>query len=225
MNVTKIVVNVAAGLLALTVVMPQPAKASLWNQKTVFTFNAPVEVPGQVLEPGTYVFKLADSILDRDIVEVYNKDEKHLYGFFLTIPDYHLKPADKPIITFTERAAGAPEAVKAWFYPGDNYGHDFVYPKLKAVELAKVNKEPVASMPNETKPTKAAMKKAVLKAQKPTEEEVDIAEAFTPPPAKTAAALPQKLPKTASPFPLIGLIGLLSLVAAGSLRLLAVKMK
>ena len=73
---------------------------------------------------------------------VYSKNEKHFYGFFLAIPDYRLKPSSKPIITFEERAAGAPEAVKAWFYPGENYGHDFVYPKVKAMELAKANNQP-----------------------------------------------------------------------------------
>jgi hypothetical protein len=229
MNIFRIVTFVCIG--ALGMMLPQ-AKADVWNQKTVMTFSGPVEIPGQVLKAGTYVFKLADSMSDRNIIEVFNKDENHLYGIFLAIPDYHLKPAGKPIITFEERAAGAPEAVKAWFYPGDNYGHEFVYPKVKAVELAKANKQPVASMPTElaantTKPTNntqephvMAMKQTPLKAQKPTEEEVEIAQAFTPPPpaAKTqqeaAAKMPEKLPQTASPLPLIGLIGLLSLGAA-----------
>lgn len=191
-----------------------------------------------VLPAGTYVFKLADSMADRNIVEVFNKDEDHLYGIFLAIPDYRLKPADKPIITFEERAANAPEAVKAWFYPGENYGHDFVYPKVKAMELARANKQPVASMPNEltanttmttkntTEPHVMAMKKTPLKAQQPTETEVEIAQVFIPPPAQTAKAttqtaankMPAELPKTASPFFLIGSVGLLSLGVAGSLR-------
>jgi hypothetical protein len=214
--------------------LPQ-AKADEWNQKTVFTFNGPVEIPGQVLEPGTYVFKLMDSMSDRDIVQVFNKNENHLYGTFLAIPDYRLKPTGKPIITFEERAAGSPEAVKAWFYPGFNYGHEFVYPKVKAVALAKANKQPVPSMteeaatniskpaPTKTAPAVVAMKQAPLKAQKPTEEEVEIAGVFTAPPApaQTAAAapMPKTMPRTASPLPLIGLLGLLSLGAAGLLRL------
>ena len=225
---------------ALGVMAPQ-ARADEWNQKTVFTFSGPVEIPGQVLQPGTYVFKLADSTSDRNIVEVFNKDENHFYGFFLAIPDYRLKPSDKPIITFEERATGSPEAVKAWFYPGENYGHDFVYPKAKAVELANANKQPVASMPNglaanTTKPTKTmqephvmAMKQAPLKAQQPAGEEVEIGEAFPPtlPAAQTLAAakMPKKLPKTASPLPLLGLIGLLSLGTAGLLRLAGAKCK
>lgn len=133
------------------------AIADEWDQKTIFTFSGPVEIPGQVLSGGTYVFKLADSSSDRNIVQVYSKDEKHLYGTFLSIPDQRQRPTGKPIITFDERAAGSPEAVRAWFYPGDNFGHQFVYPKEKAVELAKANNTPVPSMPaelavNTTKP-------------------------------------------------------------------------
>jgi len=261
MNHRNLLVLACAGLLGLLGALAPKAKADVWNQKTTFTFNAPVEIPGQVLSPGTYVFKLADSQADRNIVQVYNKDETHLYGTFLAIPDYHLRPAGRPIITFAERAAGAPEAVKAWFYPGDNYGHEFVYPKTKALELAKANNQPVASMPNEMaantkmpattmhEPHVMAMKQAPLKAEQSNQQEVEISEAFPPAQStnqsaqsatqrhttesaanrrstanhetanqQTAANRPATLPKTASPLPLVALIGLVSLSAAGGVR-------
>jgi hypothetical protein len=219
----KINTLVCLGLLGT--VLPQ-AKADEWNQKTVFTFSGPVEIPGQVLSPGTYVFRLMDLQSDRNIVQVFNKRENHLYGTFLTIPDYRLKPRGKTIITFEERAAGAPEAVKAWFYPGDNYGHQFVYPKVKAVELAKANNLPVASMPDELagsttmpattmqEPHVVAMKQVPLKAQQPTEEEVEVSEAFLLTPGELTASLP----KTASSVPLVGLIGLVAFAIARLLR-------
>jgi hypothetical protein len=96
----------AGGLLALVLTAPPQARADQWDQKIVFTFSAPVEIPGQILPAGTYVFKLLDSASDRNIVQVFNDRENHLFGTFLTIPDYRLKPTDKPIVTFTERAAG-----------------------------------------------------------------------------------------------------------------------
>ncbi len=222
---------VGLGMLAM---MPPQAKADAWDQRTIFTFNQPVEIPGQVLPPGTYVFKLMDSLADRNVVEVFNKAENHLYGTFLAIADYRLRPTGKPIITFEERASAAPQAVKAWFYPGDTYGHEFVYPKVRAVELAKRTNQPVASMPSElaantTKPTESmtephvmAMKSAPLMAQKPTGEEVKAPEVFVPAPAKpvqvASTNLPAQLPKTASPLPFLGLIGFLSLGAGFSLR-------
>ena len=36
-------------------------KAGEWDKKTIFTFSGPVEVPGAVLTPGTYVFKLLNT--------------------------------------------------------------------------------------------------------------------------------------------------------------------
>jgi hypothetical protein len=205
----------------------QQAVADEWNQKTIFTFSGPVEIPGQVLEAGTYVFKLADSQSDRNIVQVFNKDENHLYGTFLTIPDERLRPAGKPIISFEERPAGSPEAIRAWFYPGENIGHDFVYPKPRAVVLAKANNTPVPSMPaelaeNTTKPAPTlaephvqALREAPLKAQQPTEEEVEIAQVFAVP---VAAPLPDTLPTTATQLPIIGFAGVLCLGLAGLLN-------
>src|SRR5260370_10803123 len=95
-------------LLAGAVLLP--AKADTWDKKTVFTFNAPVEIPGKVLLPGTYVFKLLDSAGNRNIVQIFNKDETQLIGTVLAIPDYRMNPADKPVITFDERSSGAPHA-------------------------------------------------------------------------------------------------------------------
>jgi len=221
MNSAKLIALVCLGVLGA--IAPR-AQADEWNQKTIFTFSGRVEIPGQVLDPGTYVFKLMDSPSDRNIVQVFNKNETHLYGTFLAIPDYRLKPAGKPIITFEERAAGAPEAVRAWFYPGENYGHQFVYPKVKAVQLAKANNQPVASMPNELaqhtvtpEPPVAVLKEAPLKAQQPTEEEVEVDAVFAPfPPAP--AELPEELPKTASDLPLLLVVGLLLLGTVGLLR-------
>jgi hypothetical protein len=235
MNISKTIATVFCGAV-LCLAFSTGAKADANNEKTIITFSGPVEVPGMVLPPGTYVFKLTDTLVDRNVVQVYNKDETHLYGTFLAIPDYRPNPVGKPLVTFEERAAGSPEAVRAWFYPGDNFGHEFVYPKVKAMELARNSHQNVPSMPDElaanvkkpaktmTEPHIMAMKKAPLKAQKPTGEEVEIAEAFTPaPPASNtsqsaSAPMPKHLPRTGSELPLLALIGLLSLGAGISLR-------
>lgn len=178
-----------------------------WDKKTIFTFNAPVEVPGKVLTPGSYVFKLLDTQADRHIVQVFDKDQNHLIGTFLTIPDYRMKPADKPLLTFEERAAGAPEAIKSWFYPGDDYGNEFVYPKARATQLAAESKQNVPSMPtsmasnvtsapqNQNSQQVTEMKQADIKAEKPSGDEVEVSQVFLvvapttpepPPPPDTA---------------------------------------
>ena len=230
MNQLQTKMMLLAGLAAVAL-MPA-ARADEWNQKTVVTFSGPVEIPGQILPAGTYVFKLASSQSSRHIVQVFNKDENRLFGTFLAIPSYRQRPSEKPIIRFEERAAGSPQAIKAWFYPNRTYGHEFVYPKTEALALAEVNNTPVPAMPAElapstTKPSVTvtsrefrALLVAPLKTEKPTGEEVELAQAPAPP-----AELPETLPKTASPLPLIGLIGLLSLGTAFTLRLAAARVK
>jgi hypothetical protein len=219
---TKIMLFVGLGAFAL---LPG-AKADEWNQKTVLTFSGPVEMPGQTLPAGTYVFKLADSQSNRHIVQVFNKDQNHLFGTFLAIPSHRLRPSEKTIIRFDERAAGSPQAIKAWFYPHRTYGHEFVYPKAEALALAEANNTPVPSVPADlapdtTKPVVSmkapeimALLVVPLKMEKPTGEEVDLVQASAPRPE-----LPTTLPKTATPLPLIGLLGLLSLGTALTLRL------
>ena len=117
-----------ATLLASSGVMPS-AKADEGNKKTIVTFNLPVEVPGKVLPSGTYVFKLADSQSDREIVQIFTEDERELITTILAVPAYRPEPTGDSVITFEERPSGSPEAVKRWFYPGDNNGVEFMYRK------------------------------------------------------------------------------------------------
>lgn len=195
------------------------ARADEWNRKTRVTFSEPVEVPGvgaQTLPAGTYVFKIMDSQSDRHIVQILNEAEDHVYTTILAIPNYRLKATDKTVMTFRERAAGEPEAIRAWFYPGRTWGEEFVYPKFRALELAKVTHEPVLATPIELTPDipVATLKEAPVVEVKPTGEEV----AITPAPAPVESI--QELPKTASSLPLLGLVGLLSL--CGSFALWAI---
>jgi hypothetical protein len=205
------------------------ASAQRWDKKTTVTFNVPVEIPGvgaQVLPAGTYVFRLLDSLSDRNIVQVFNKDENHVYATILAIPNYRLRATDKTVMTFAERAAGDPQAIRAWFYPGDNWGQEFVYPKRKAVELARITRLPVLYIPDElapnivapvktaTEPPVIALKEAPIMAVKPTGETVAVAEVVVPPPVQTAASLP----KTASNMPLLALIGFLCISVGMSFR-------
>src|ERR1019366_5312734 len=116
------------------------ARADDWNRKPVITLSGPVEIPGVhlvgwgVLPAGTYVFKILDSKSDRHIVQIFNRDETIIYATILAIPNYRLKATDKTVMTFSERPAGEPESLRAWFYPGRNWGEEFVYPKARAME-------------------------------------------------------------------------------------------
>jgi hypothetical protein len=91
-------------VVTLGVGLTPKAAADERDKKTIVTFSAPVEVPGKALPAGTYVFKLLDSTSNRNIVQIFDKDEKQLLATILAIPDYRLKPTDKPVIRFEERA-------------------------------------------------------------------------------------------------------------------------
>jgi len=212
---------IASSITALCTIFTSTASAQTWNKKTVVTFSAPVEIPGvgaQVLPAGTYVFKLLDSQSDRHIVQIFNKNQTHVFATILAIPNYRLKATDKTVMTFAERKAGDPQAIRAWFYPGDNFGQEFVYPKKRAVELAKITNVPVVYIPDEvatnyiapvttaTEPAVIVLKEVPLKAVQPTGEDIEIAQVIEQPPVQTAG-----LPKTATELPLIALMGFMCL--------------
>jgi len=216
--------------LLLLVAITIPAAADERNKKTVITFTQPIEIPGQVLAPGTYVFKLLNSDSNRNIVMVYNAEETHFFGMILAINNYRLFPAGKPVLKFSEQANNKPEALRAWFYSNDNWGQEFVYPKTRATQLAQTTNLPVLSTEAKPAETPEELIEAPVAAIAPEKEEVEIAEA-TPlaeaPPAPALAVevaaepVPEpapELPKTASPIPLIALIGASSLVLGGLLR-------
>jgi len=122
-----------------------PARADQWNKETRITVNEQLEVPGAVLSPGTYILKLADSQSDRNIVQIYSEDasgRQKLVTTILAISAYTLEPPDKPLIKLEERPSGSPEAIHSWFYPGDNTGWQFVYPKSDRLQVAS-NQAPV----------------------------------------------------------------------------------
>src|ERR1035438_1643440 len=241
MSLSKAVTTSVFCLALMGVVYSPAAKADGWNRKTVMTFSAPVEIPGVHLKgwgglpAGTYVFKMLDSQSDRHIVQIFNADETQVYGTILDIPNYRLKATDKTVVTFRERPAGEPEALRAWFYPGRNWGEEFVYPKARAIVLAKETNTPVlftsADLPLEvTEPIKsvdapvvAELRTAPVMAVKPTGEEMQLTEAVTPPPAETEVAeapmvAERALPATASLLPLMALFGLTALAGALGLR-------
>jgi hypothetical protein len=208
---TGLMILVGAAMLA------GPARADAYNKETKLTFNQPVEVPGMVLPAGTYTFRLLDTMGSRNIVQIFNADETKLITTIITIYDYRLTPADQTVIQFNEQQPGTPAALRTWFYPGDNYGREFVYPKKRAVQLAQQAQAPV---PAETAEVPASQLKSVpLVAVTPEAKEEPLEQAFeTTPPANQAPLVaqqtpaPKTLPKTAGSTPLIASVGFVSIM-------------
>jgi hypothetical protein len=120
-------VAVLVTILLLGATFAPGARADQWNKKTIVTFNDAVEVPGQVLPAGTYVFRLADSISNRHIVQIWNADENQVLATIMTIPNTRFETPDDSLFQFDERPGNSPQALKVWFYPGNNTGEEFIY--------------------------------------------------------------------------------------------------
>src|SRR5919106_6476138 len=87
------------------------------NERTFLTFSSTVELPGVTLQPGTYLFKLADSQSNRHIVQVLSQDEKQVHATILAVPAERLEVTGENVVTFRETAAGTTPAMRYWYYP------------------------------------------------------------------------------------------------------------
>jgi len=235
--------SVSCAALMVAGLAPE-ARADAWNKKTIITIDAPMQVPKTVLQPGKYVFKLADSQSDRHIVQIFTEDEKKLITTILAIPNYRLKVRGKSEFGFWETPAGQPRALRAWFYPGDNFGHEFAYPPTTSTEIttyakqtppvtysttdedlatAKVEQSKVDTDTYAVETTTEGKTKesteVVVAQNQPAPAPAPVAEAPAPQPLvreqadrpEPAQAPAPSLPQTASDYPLIALIGFLSL--------------
>jgi len=228
---------VLSGLILSLGVVAFRAKADVWDKKTVVTIDQPIQVEDTYLEPGSYVFKLLNSDSSRHIVQIFNRDQNHLINTIMAIPNYRVAPTDGSRFMFYETPPGTANAVRAWFYPGDNFGQEFRYPKelrqlAVAIAPATVSRplELQPDPPSESSITKPVEPETPLPApaqavNEPPQQEEPAVVAQNNPPAQAEPApspelsKPAELPKTATPFPLMGLFGFVSLIAYSLLRL------
>jgi len=238
-------------------------KADQWNKRTILTVNEAIQVPNKTLQPGKYVMRLLDSPSNRHIVQIFDENDQHLITTVLAIPNYRLQPTGETRFGFWETPVGQPKALRSWFYPGDNFGQEFAYPKNQAMVIATTANQPVPTTYAQSEAdlttarvgsvdqtgTERELDKETYKemstgtvAQSTPTENTQMArttprstpaatpandQASTPAPSTeadrqaTPAATPQSLPHTASPYPFVGLIGLLALAAFGIFSVVA----
>jgi len=127
-------------LLAFGLFFELAAHADEANQATMISFSAPVEIPGQVLPAGTYLFQLANTNGDLNLVQIFNADHSVLYATLQTVATERPEPASDTAITLAEPESGNPALMK-WFYPGELIGHQFVYSKEQERAIAQAPQE------------------------------------------------------------------------------------
>jgi len=250
--------RMACGTAVLVFGLATAAHADEWTKLTYLTFSGPVNMPGITLPAGTYRFELMDPDSSRRVIRVSDKGGTTNYGIFLTISDQRMPSSDEAVVMFKETPKGAPQAIRAWFYPGETTGYEFVYPRSQAMTIARATHASVLSMnePKETtteadrvasmrgaeigrideygKPTAASSATTTARPRSTTGRATASEPTTAPKAASDTAPAPRvaagttgttttkrHLPRTASPLPLIAILG--GLLLAGGLGVRAAR--
>jgi hypothetical protein len=142
MKINKLYIVIGL-MIAFVTFFEFAAHADETNQETTITFSAPVQIPGQVLPAGTYRLELADADDDLDVVSIFNADGTVLYATMQTVPAERRDVTGNTVVTLAAPEAGKPDFLVKWFYPGNNVGHEFVYPRQQEREIAHATQETV----------------------------------------------------------------------------------
>ena len=180
----KILGTVAALVLSAPLAT---AQAPDTNNMTTVTFSAPVSLPGVTLPAGSYLFKLADSQVNRNIVQVFAQDRSKILATILAIPAERNEPADETVITFAEAPANTAPAIRYWYYPGEKRGQEFAYPKKQAQEIANAAHTSVLSIDSDDA-SADAMTNGKTSRVEPSAEPTQAAAQSTQPAQSTPAA-------------------------------------
>lgn len=121
-------VILASVLMLILGVFAPPAHVDEFHQATLMTFSRPVEIPGKkVLAAGSYWFRLLNPTDDQNVVVIYNARRSHVEAMLMTRPTVRLNPVPGTEIDLAQQSSNAPDALLAWFYPGHESGHEFIY--------------------------------------------------------------------------------------------------
>lgn len=196
------------------------------DKKSTLTITTPLEVPGAILDPGTYVVKLADTESNRNVVTFMSADERKVFATAIATPHVAADDPRHSTFVFYPVPEGSTKVLRTWFAPNSRYGQDFVYPAERAAVLRETTSTEVPVLT-------ADQSREIADRNKPAAPAAMVAEA---PPARPAVPLPPvpiatdsdhastmadsttALPQTASRTPLLLAAGLLAIGAASVLR-------
>jgi hypothetical protein len=131
---------------AFVTVAAAGAQGIVPDRTTFVTISAPVSVPGTVLPAGEYMFRLADTQASRNVIQIFDKERSKIFATLITVAAERNEPSGDAVITFRETAADAPPALRYWYYAGEKGGHEFVYPREQAMQIARASGESVLAI-------------------------------------------------------------------------------
>ena len=145
MNTRKAITFMIAFVVAFVLFFEVSAHADMSDQATQITFSQPVQIPGQA---GTYWFLLANISEQQDVVQIYNSDRSKLYATLETASIERQEATDGTEMKLAEQESSKPDALVAWFYPGETIGHEFLYSKGQEKQLAQDTQQTVVATPS-----------------------------------------------------------------------------
>jgi hypothetical protein len=123
-----------------------------WLRDTRMTVQEPIQIPGAILEPGTYLIRMAQTT-DRHVVEFWTENREELVMTTFSVGEIMDNYADDVMLRFEERPAHEPVRLDVWFYPGYMTGLQFLYDEDAQNEVVM---EWTASQPETRVATRAA---------------------------------------------------------------------
>src|SRR5215471_4375841 len=102
MKTYRSLIMIAAGATAL-LWGTASARAQEIEEKMTLTFSKPVEVPGEVLPAGTYVFQV---LKQGSLTRILSPDELHVYATLLTVPEEKKEGEDSSSVILRKNDAG-----------------------------------------------------------------------------------------------------------------------
>ncbi len=223
------------GMCAMLLVLgsaPQASAQITLGEQAFFTLTEPMDVGGTILPAGDYQIKTVPALANRNLLQVWSGDQTTLFTTLLTVPHHEgnqVEEIPESRYLYYPASDSHIRALRTWFdgnTPGSG-GHDIVYPRQRAMELAALAKEPVVAIPDEVKVAEYETAPLVVvtpeKEVKPYEVTKVEKKAAVVEPIKVAEVRPQpqQLPQTASSIPLYAGLGLLSLLGALGLGVIA----
>jgi len=108
-------------LLAIVFVVPALAENNTLIKVHV---DKAVAIPGNVLAPGDYIFRMTDPA--RTVVSISSADSKTVYGF-VPVFSTDRNSAKGSEIRETAHDATGLARIDSWFFPGEKSGFRFIY--------------------------------------------------------------------------------------------------
>ncbi len=182
------------------------------EKKAVVAIQSPMEIPGSVLQPGSYVFKQSGAQNGWTVVQIYNESESTLVTTVIAYQNPKLTSNGETVMTYSAPGSNG-QVLEAVTFPGDAAPDQFAYPAAEADRIGSANRVRIPSTgTNDAYPS--SLPDAASSWSAPLSGDTSVSQPMSASNATTDATLPQ----TASDLPLVGLVGLSAFAGLLALR-------